>query len=246
MGILRRIACAGMALALLSAPLAVADQGSAVPKRIPPSARSRIKKVLNAVIESIPKPDSPYEFLPEQSSVKFGDRGLWDATVRGWWKPASVTAERYYEVPSDAAGLSEKRRNLLGPIELSVEINGELKIGDLGSEGGALKLFPIKDATAVEISTIGPGEDGGRVAAQSPEEGEYRLTALTVIVGDEILEQGVRNTVEGRKTLDCALKLTADPSEVRYIYLRLHGPKKPIEDLAKGISTASLRRLLHH
>ena len=238
----------GILVALVAAQGATAETDwRGVPtKTIPAARRSALRKALATAMDSIPAPPAPYALRPKESTFEVDAKAPWDRKTAKWWDPARAAAERYYEVPADAAGLTEERRNLLGPIEVRVELNGELKIGDLGSEGGAQTLFPIPDAVAVEVTTIAPGEAGGRVAAMTPEQADYRLTALTVVLGDELLEASARRLgreVPGEQWGGVSV-WTADPAEVRHVFVRIHGPKKPVEDFARRIPTAALRRLL--
>ncbi|HEY2923973.1 MAG TPA: hypothetical protein VGJ98_03295 [Candidatus Eisenbacteria bacterium] len=228
-----------------AAPSARAAVLETTMKTIPPTALEALRRSLREAQGLIPAPETPYALLAEETKFDLESKAPWDTGSKTWTRPARATAESYYEVPDNASGVSAELRELLGPIEVSVELNGEPRFADLASEGGPPALLPLKDGTAVEVSAIVPGAVQGRVAAMTPRQSEYRLTALTVFVGDAGTEANIRNAVKGRFNPRIAISRTTDPAELHLIVVRIHGPRKPAEALARRIPAASLRRLLH-
>jgi hypothetical protein len=214
-------------------------------KTIPPPAVETLRRSLREAQGLIPAPEKPYTLHAEETKLELESTAPWDAGSKTWTRPARATAESYYDVPDDAPGVSAEHHAFLGPIEVSVELNGEPRFADLASEGGPPTLLPLKDGTAVEVSAIVPGAVQGRVAAMTPLQSEYRLTALTVFVGDPGAEANIRYAVKKWSSPRIATGRTNDPAEVHLIAVRIHGPRKPAEALARRIPVGSLRRLLH-
>jgi hypothetical protein len=213
-------------------------------KPIPPPAVEALRRSLREIAEQIPPPESPYAIVAEESKIDVDPNAPWDAGEKSWARPGRASAVTIYDVPEESPGIPAELRGFMGPVEVTVEVNGEARFADLASEGGPPALFPLKDATGVEVSAIAPGAVQGRVAAMTPRQSEYRLTAITIFVGDRAAEAGIRNAVKARPNLRVATKATGDPGEVQLISVRIHGPKKPSEALARRIPATSLRRLL--
>ncbi len=210
----------------------------------PSTARDALRKLTEEAVALLPAPEAPYVPRLEESKLEVDGSAPWDRAIKSWARPARATAERYYDVPDDTPGLSRTRRDLLGPIEVTVELNGELRVGDLASEGGPATLFPVRDATAVEVTTIEPGAAQGRAMPMPPGQAEYRLAVITVFWSDRKVESAVRQAVAKRTTPHAAGRPAGSPAEVHRICFRLHGPKKVVESLAARLPSASIRRLL--
>ncbi len=216
-----------------------------VRRTLPPPALEALRHSLREAAADIPAPESPYALQQEESKVEVGSTAPWDAKAKAWLGAAAATAGYHYDVPDDTPGLSAGTRALLGPIEVSVELNGEPRFAGLSSEGGPPSILLLKGATAVEIAAIAPGAVEGRVAAMTPREAEYRLAAITLFVGDPSTEAEIRGAVKNRTPLRPDVYPTPDPAEVHLIAVRIHGPRKPAEALARRIPAATLRSLLH-
>ena len=182
-----------------------------------------------------------YVVQAEESPDSVDEVSPWNGNAKRWLGPARATAERGYEVPEN---LPEAQREMLGPIEVTVLLNGWPDFDGLESEGAEPVLFPISGAVAIEVSTIAPGESAGRVASMSPEQSLYRLTELTLAIGNAEFQKSVRERVARRTVKRLAPRPTRKPSQIDFIVIRIHGPKKPVEEFARRIPTAALRRLL--
>ena len=233
------IAAAIANVALLGAAVA----GPAM-KTIPASAQNTLRRSLERAAGLVPLPEKPYVLDSEGAKLEIDRRAPWDPRYRIWTRPGRATAELYYEVPEDGPGASAEDRELLGPIEVTIELNGESRLADLGSEGGPPGVLPLHDLVAVEISTIVPGSAEERVASMTPRQSAFRLAALTIFIGDPPTEAGIRSALKRGSDPHSALGRARDPATLRLISIRLHGPKEPIEDLARRIPAASLRSLL--
>ncbi len=213
-------------------------------KTIPPPAVEALRRSLNDAAGQILAPESPYTLRQEESKVEVGSTAPWDAKAKEWLGAAAATAGYTYDVPEDAAGVSAGARAVLGPIEVSVELNGEPRFSGLSSDGGPPSILLLKGATAVEVSAVAPGAVQGH-AALTPREAEFRLAAITIFVGDPSTEAEIRGAVKNRVPLGPDVYPTPDPADVHLITIRIHGPRKPAEALARRIPTETLRRLLH-
>ncbi len=219
--------------AVLLAALAAAATLAPAMKTIPPTAVETLRRSFGEAANAIPAPEKPYIERGEETKVAVDPKAPWDAKAKAWARPARVEAEYHYDVPEDAPGVSSEIRPLLGPIEVGVVLNGEARFADLASEGGPPVLFPVKGATAVEVSSI------------APEDAQDRLAVITIFIADPAVEATIRTAVGSPADPPAATARTTDPAEVQVIAIRIHGPKKPVEDLARRIPAASLRRLLH-
>jgi len=238
------LAAAAVAAAMAVAiPLGAAVTGPAM-KAIPPASLEALHRSLQEVAGLVPAPGKPYVLDPEGPKLDIDPHAPWDPDVKTWTRPARATAESYYDVPEGARGTSAEQRDLLGPIEVTVELNGDPRLPGLASEGAPPAILRLKGALAVEISTVVPGPAQGRVASMTPRQSAYRLAALTIFIGDPTTEAGIVTAVRKGSPPRGGLGQTSNPAALRLICIRLHGPKKPIEELARGIPTASLRRLL--
>ena len=224
-------------------PLGAAVMGPLM-KTIPAVAQDTLRRSLEKAVGLVPAPGKPYVPDSEGPKLEIEERAPWDPSSKTWIRPGRATAELYYEVPEDGPGASAEQRELLGPIEVSIELNGESRLADLGSEGGPPTILPLKNAVAVEISTIVPGSVEGRVAPMPPRQRAYRLSVLTVFIGDPKTETDIGNAVRMGSDPHVVPGRTRNPADLRLICIRLHGPKEPIEDLARRIPVASLRSLL--
>ena len=213
-------------------------------KTIPPPALETLRRSLKEVTRLIPAPDKPYVLRGEETKLTVDPGAPWDAKSKAWPRPARATAEYTYDLPEGATGISDELRGFMGPIEVTVELNGEPRFADLASEGGPPTLIPVKGATAVEVAVIAPGAVQGRVAAMTPRQSEYRLAAITIFVADPGVEANIRSAVKAHTSPRAATAPTADPAELHVITVRIHGPKKSAEELARRIPAASLRPLL--
>jgi hypothetical protein len=234
---------AAVSVALGAASGSSGGKGGEATKRIPEKDREILRKALAAAMDSIPGPPAMYELQAEDSRDTVDEASPWDAKAKRWIGPGTATAERTYDLPEAAP---DSQRELLGPIEMTVSVNGWRDIGDLGSEGGEPVLLPIPSAVAIEISTIVPGEPGGRVAAMTPEQAANRLTELTLAIGGVDFQDFLRRRFESREPLPLERQRIRRPSQVDFIVIRLHGPKKPVEDFSRRIPAAKLRLLLSH
>lgn len=239
------VVVAAVAAAVANAiPLGAAVMGPLM-KTIPAVAQATLRRSLEKAVGLVPAPGKPYVPDSEGPKLEIDPRAPWDPGSRTWARPGRATAELYYEAPEDGAGTSAgQERWLLSPIEVSIELNGESRLADLGSEGGPPTIHPLKNAVAVEISTVVPGSAEGRVASMTPRQSAYRLSALTVFIGDPKTETDIGNAVRKRSDPHVVPGRTRNPADLRLICIRLHGPKEPIEDLARRIPAASLRHLL--
>lgn len=233
---------AAFLVALASALSASPGRDDASAKRLPAKDRAVLRKALATAMDSIPGPPAMYVMRVEESRDAVDEVSPWDRTAKRWLGPGSATAERYYEVPEETT--PEEQRELLGPIEMTVMVNRWQEIGDLGSVGAEPVLLPIPGAVAIEVSTIAPGESGGRISEMSPAQADHRLTELTLAIGDGDFQDFLRERLEKRSPTPLVRRPTKRPSRIEFIVIRLHGPKKPIEYFARRIPTASLRRLL--
>ena len=250
LGAALRIAALGaVSLAIVSGtpavwPARAAMIGPAM-KTIPPPALETLRRSLHEALDLVPAPDAPYVVHPEETKRDVESRAPWDAHAKVWARPARATAEHDYDLPGEVPEkVPLELRDFLVPIEVSVELNGECRFADLASEGGPPMLLPLKDATAVEVSATVPGAAQSRVAAMTPRQSEYRLTAITIFVGDPKVEASIRSAVKNRATPRIAPVSTSDPAEVHLIAIRIHGPRKPAEAIARRTPAATLRELL--
>ncbi|TMQ63355.1 MAG: hypothetical protein E6K77_05495 [Candidatus Eisenbacteria bacterium] len=244
----RLLVVAVPALAIAAAIATVALSGAAVTgpamKTIPAVAQSTLRRSLEKAAGLVPPPEKPYVLDSEGAKLEIDPRAPWDPTSRIWTRPGRATAELYYETPGDRPEASAEERELLGPIEVSIELNGESRLADLGSEGGTPRILPLRDAVVVEISTIVPGSAEERVASMTPRQSAFRPAALTMFIGDPRTEAGIRSALKRGSDPPSALGRARNPATLRLISIRLHGPKEPIEVLAQRIPAASLRALL--
>ena len=213
-------------------------------KTIPPPALEALRRALKQATALLPAPERPYVLHAEETRLEVDPVAPWDARMKAWLRPGHASAVRSYDVPADAPGIPEDLRRFVGPIEITVELNGETRFPDLASEGGTPSLVPVKGATAVRVAVIAPEAAQGRMAAITPRQAEYRLAAITIFVGDPAAEAAVRSAVKLRGEPRPATAHTSDPSEVQLITVRIRGPLKPSEELARHIAGASLRQLL--
>ena len=250
-----RIALSAIALILIwLAPVAAAPPTTwtATPpiqpsmKTIPPPALETLRRSLKESAGLLPAPDKPYVLLAEETKIEVDPGAPWHPRLKVWVRPAHATAVRTYDVPADAPGIPEELRRLLGPIEVTVELNGDTRFAELASEGGAPSLIPIRDATAVRVAAIAPDAIQGRMATMTPRQAKYRLAALTIFVGDPAAEANIRSAVKLRASPKPATAHTTDPSELQLIAVRIRGPLEPAEELAHHIPAGALRLLLRH
>ena len=129
-----RIALSAIALILIwLAPVAAAPPTTwtATPpiqpsmKTIPPPALETLRRSLKESAGLLPAPDKPYVLLAEETKIEVDPGAPWHPRLKVWERPAHATAVRTYDVPADAPGIPEELRRLLGPIEVTVELNGE-------------------------------------------------------------------------------------------------------------------------
>lgn len=233
----RRVALWMGAAALVGFAAQAATNGP-VKRTIPPPDLEALRRSLREASGQVPAPESPYALRQEESRTDVGTAAPWDATAKAWLGAAEATAGFRYDVPADAPGLSARTRALLGPIEVSVELNGEPRFADLSTEGGSPYILLLRGATAVEVDAVPPGAVRGR-------DPEYRPAAITLFVGDPSIEAQVRGAVKNRAAIRPDVYPTPDPAEVHLITIRIRGPRKPAEDLAHRIPAETLRSLLH-
>src|SRR2546427_3489938 len=178
------IAVAAVATVTLapSGALAAADNGVENAKPLPPPALEAMRRALHQIGALVPAAERPY--APGREGHTVDATGSWDPKTKTWLRPMQGSSVVSYAVPNDAPDVSAEMRALLFPIETHVVLNGELRFADLASEGGSPSLFPVRDGTAVEVSVISAGSAQGRVAALTPRQAEYRLTALPPLIGD--------------------------------------------------------------
>jgi len=241
---MRTLALGFLALALSSVG---ASAGAPDPpmRPVPATAQDSLRKAIRDVIALVPDPGAPYVLHPEESRSEVQGSAPFSRAGKRWTRPARASAERYYDVPNDAPGASPELREFLTPVEVTAELNGELRFVDLASEGGPPTLFPLANAAAVEIAAIVPGAVQGRSAAMTPEQSEYRLTALTIVLGDALTERAVRRAVRTGSAPSAPPSETASAAEIRRISILLHGPKKYVEGVARKLPVQALRRFLH-
>jgi len=230
-----------MAGLVATAGLLIAAESS---KSLPPPDLESLRRALRQAAALLPAPERPYAHRQEEAKLEIGASVPWDPKAKVWLAPAVARATLEYDVPQGAGGVSAETRDLLAPIEIRLELNGEVRFADLASEGDSPSLFTVRDGTAVEVSLIAPGAVQGRVAAMTPRQAEYRLTALTLFIGDPALEASVRSAVKRGTTTRARLLSTSEPAEVHLIAVQLRGPRKPVESLARRIPASSLRQLL--
>lgn len=241
----RNVAFPVASAAVLIAAFAAAATLAPAMKSIPPPAVETLRRSLRGATALVPAPEKPYAQDSEETKIDVEPKAPWDAKAKHWVRPARASAEYYYDVPDDAPGVTSEERALLGPIEVTVGLNGESRFADLASEGGPPILLQVPGATAVEVSAITPGSVQGRVAAMTPRQSEYRLAALTIFIADPAVEAAVRSAVKSHADPPSVTAPTSDPAEVQVIAIRIHGPKKPAEEFARRVPATSLRRLLH-
>ena len=232
-----------LVLAVLAGPLGAAGTGPAM-KAIPAVAQNTLRRSLERAVGLVPTPGKPYVLDSEGAQLKIDPRAPWDPTSKIWARPGRATAELYYEVPEDGPGASAEEREVLGPTEVSIELNGESRLADLGSEGASPRVLPSHDLVAVEISTIVPGSADERVASMTSRQSAFRPAAVTIFVGGPRTEAGIRSALKRGSDPPSGLGRARNPAALRLITIRLHGPKEPVEDLARRIPAASIRSLL--
>jgi hypothetical protein len=176
--------------------------------------------------------------------IDLSPKALWDPAAKSWARPAHATAAYYFDVPDEAPDLTAERRALLSPIEVIIELNGEARFASLASKGEPPALLPLVDLTAVEVTTVPPWAMQARADATIPGRSEYRLAAITIFAGDPRSEADIREAIKTKASPHLAPSPTSDPAEVQLIRIQIHGPREPVEALARRIQAASLRRLL--
>jgi len=209
---------------------------------LPAAEIKRLRTVLRAAVAAVRPPAAPYRRLTEYDE----DHVL---PPRGVRRPATATAERYYEVPDSTPVESLPIRNagLVGPVEVTVSINADIVLPNLTSVASDTTRVPLEGAEAARVDAIPPRVLEGRVAAMSVEEGEYRLGAMYVLVADSTTEAAMRRLTE-RKDASALAGLSPRPArrpgDVRWVSVRVHGPLAVVERVARDIDVRALRKLL--
>ena len=230
-------------LAALLLVAAVGEGCAAVPAR--PTGVKLLRASLARAVAAVPAPPAPYQLLPEYSEQR-----VEQAAAESLGGRVSATAERYYEVPEDTpvTALPIQNRELVGPIEVTVCINGPVDLPGLGSLAAYTTRLTVPGAEAALVAALPPMLELGRMAAMRPEEADYRLCSAFILVGDRPLEAALRDLIAHRNGGSRLKALAARPGgraeAPRWITVFMHGPKAGVERAARGIRAQNLRRLL--
>jgi hypothetical protein len=215
------------------------SSGSSLRRDVPARERARVLVAVRRALALLPEPRG-YD-LDDESVTSETDKSAAASREGAWTAPVAARAERAFEPPDP------DRAEAPPALEQRVFANSEVgPPSGLASETGALRVFPIPDAAAVEATTAGmdPSE-GGRVALPArPGQTATALTIIRVLVADPALERDFRSAAGSGVMPSRPRKAPPRAGAVYSLMVELYGGRRDVEAVARRIPVAALRQLL--
>jgi hypothetical protein len=214
--------------------------GRALAREVPARERARVLVAVRRALAMVPEPRG-YELDEESVTSETERTAAWRESAGQWAAPVAARAERAFEPPDPDRGDA--------PPELEQRVFANSEVGPpsgLASETGALRVFPIAGAAALEATTAGMDEaPGGRVALPAgPGQAVVALTIIRIVIADPSTERAFRAAAGSGSLTARPRRAPARAGSVETLVIELYGGRRDVEALARRIPALALRRLL--
>ena len=245
-----------VAAVLIAAGIGIVDpyacvqysRGEGVEREVPMKNRNALVRAAIRARNLVPAPGRRYVADPSSDEAKSDAKAPWDERAGMWAAPGIARATRSYPPANPDSP------NAPPEFETRIFVNAEAGLPEaLASVFGAPRLFAVKGAAAIEITTVGaedatPASDGaaeGRVMMPvSPESAANAITLVRVLVASPETERALRAMAEGKTIERVARKPVARADRVESITVGLYGAKRDVERVARQLPISRLRALL--